>query len=124
MMALAVHNRINYDYNMATTVHRVAKCIGFQGSRQLLRKDGHHALCFLLPQIVKSRKAITLFHDIAELINADEKVMFKSYFEHICCRVLLFESIEDGIQIFKLVTEITKSSIPVLIADSFSVFKI
>ncbi|OXU29026.1 hypothetical protein TSAR_005154 [Trichomalopsis sarcophagae] len=120
MMTLAVHNRINYDYNMATTVHRVAKCIGFQGSRQLLRKDGHHALCFLLPQIVKSRKAITLFHDIAELINADEKVMFKSYFEHICCRVLLFESTEDGIQIFKLVSEITKSSIPVLIADSFS----
>lgn len=81
MMTFAVHNRINYDYNMSTTVHRAAKCMGFQGSRQFLRKDGHHALCFLLPQVVKHRKAITLFHDVAELMNVDEKDMFKHFFQ-------------------------------------------
>ena len=81
MMGLAVHNRINHDYNMSTTIHRVAKCMGFQGSRQLIRKDGHHAVCFLLPHMIKVSKAITLFHDIAELINADEQEMFKSYFQ-------------------------------------------
>jgi hypothetical protein len=81
MMAFAVYNRINHDYNMSTSVHRVAKCMGFQGSRQLLRKDGHHAVCFLLPQVIKNRKTITLFHDIAELINIDERQMFKTYFQ-------------------------------------------
>lgn len=81
MMAMAVHNRINHDYNMATSVHRVAKCMGFQGSRQLLRKDGYHAVCFLLPQTVKNRKAQLLFQDIASLINSDERDMFKSYFQ-------------------------------------------
>lgn len=81
-MTLAVHNRLNYDqYNMSTTVHRIAKCMGFQGSRQFIRKDVHHALCFLLPQVVKHRKAITLLHDIAELINVDEKEMIQLHFQ-------------------------------------------
>ncbi|XP_058804986.1 serine/threonine-protein kinase ATR-like [Phymastichus coffea] len=120
MMTIAVHNRINYDYNMSTTIHRVAKCLGFQGSRQLLRRDGHHAVSFLLPQIIKFRKAITLFHDIAELTNSAEKDMFKAYFKHICCQVFLFENIEDGVQIFKLVSDITETSIPVMTAHEFS----
>ncbi|XP_011503709.1 PREDICTED: serine/threonine-protein kinase atr-like [Ceratosolen solmsi marchali] len=120
MMALAVYNRIKYDYNMSTSVHRVAKCMGFQGSRQLLRKDGHYAVCFLLSEVVKNRNTVTLFHDIAELINIDEKQMFKTYFQHICCHVFLFENIENGIQIFRLVSNITKISIPILTADSFT----
>ncbi|XP_014204493.1 serine/threonine-protein kinase ATR [Copidosoma floridanum] len=120
MMTLAVYNRLNYDYNMSTSIHRVAKCMGFQGSRQLLRKDGPHAVCFLLPQVAKCQKAITLFHDIAELINAEESEMFKSYFQFICCRVFLFESIEDGIEIFKLVSKITHTTIPDLTANSFT----
>ena len=80
-MNVAVYNRINYEYNMATTIHRVAKCMGFQGSRQILRKDGHHAVCFLLPLVAKSRKAITLFGDIAELLVVEEATMFKNYFQ-------------------------------------------
>lgn len=81
MMTLAVHNRINYDYNMSSTIHRVTKCMGFTGSRLFIRKDVNLAICFLLPQIVEHRKAITLFHDIAELINVDEKEMFKLHFQ-------------------------------------------
>ncbi|KAJ8680180.1 hypothetical protein QAD02_015967 [Eretmocerus hayati] len=120
MMALAVHNRINYDLNLATTIHRVAICIGFEGSRQLLRKDGRYAISFLIPQVVNYRKAIVLFSDMAELLNADEKEMFKSYFKHICCRVLLFETVETGAKIFKLVSQITETSIPDLTAGSFT----
>ena len=80
-MTFAVHNRINYDYNMATSIHRVAKCMGFQGSRQLLRKDAHHAICFLLPQLVAYPKAITLFQDIAISINRQVKDMLSSYIQ-------------------------------------------
>lgn len=80
-MTFAVHNRINHDYNLSTTIHRISKCFGFQGSRELLRKDARHAICFLLPQIIKYKKAITLFHDIAELTNAAEKDMFKTFFK-------------------------------------------
>jgi len=65
---------------MATTVHRVAKCIGYEGSRQLLRKDGHYAICFLIALIVQVPQANALLDDIAELINMDTKQMLEEYF--------------------------------------------
>lgn len=65
---------------MATTVHRVAKCIGYEGSRQLLRKDGHYAICFLIALIVQVPQANPLLDDIAELINMDTKQMLEEYF--------------------------------------------
>lgn len=65
---------------MATSIHRVAKCIGYEGSRQLLCKDGHYAVCFLLPFIIDVPNARTLLHDIAELTSMDEKQMLKEYF--------------------------------------------
>lgn len=71
---------------MATSVHRVAKCIGYEGSRQLLRKDGHYAVCFLLSFVVDAPNAKALLHDIAELISMDEKQMLKEYFP-VCIRI-------------------------------------
>lgn len=79
-MKSAVNNYIYYSYNMATTVHRLAKCIGYEGSRQLLRKDGHYAICFLIALIVEVPKARALLDDIAELINMDIKQMLEEYF--------------------------------------------
>ena len=65
---------------MATSIHRVAKCIGYEGSRQLLRKDGHYAVCFLLSFIIDMPNTRILLHDIAELISMNEKEMLKEYF--------------------------------------------
>ena len=65
---------------MATSIHRVAKCIGYEGSRQLLRKDGQYAVCFLLSFIIDIPNTRTLLHDIAELISMNEKQMLKEYF--------------------------------------------
>ena len=79
-MQCAVYNFIHYSYNIATSIHRVAKCIGYEGSRQLLRKDGHYAVCYLLSFIIDVPNAKTLLHDIAELISMDEKQMLKEYF--------------------------------------------
>ena len=79
-MQCAVHNFINHSYNIATSIHRVAKCIGYEGSRQLLRKDGHYAVCFLLSFIVDVPNAKALLHDIAESISMDVKEMLKEYF--------------------------------------------
>lgn len=80
IMERAVTNYIDFSYNMATTVHRVAKCIGYEGSRHLLRKDGHYAICFLIAFIVEVPKANALLHDLAELINMDIKTMLEEYF--------------------------------------------
>lgn len=87
IMECAVRNYIDFSYNMATTVHRVAKCIGYEGSRHLLRKDGHYAICFLIAFIVEIPKANALLYDVAELINMDIKTMFEEYFPvcKICC---------------------------------------
>lgn len=79
-MQRAVSNYINFSYNMATTVHRVAKCIGYEGSRQLLYKDGHYAVCFLIAIIVDVPKANALLYDIAELIHMNVKQMLQEYF--------------------------------------------
>lgn len=79
-MQCAVYNFIHYSYNIATSIHRVAKCIGYEGSRQLLRKDGHYAVCYLLSFIIDVPNARILLHDIAELISMDEKQMLKEYF--------------------------------------------
>lgn len=79
-MQCAVHNFIHHSYNMATSIHRVAKCIGYEGSRQLLRKDGHYAVCFLLSFVVEVPPAKVLLQDIAELLSMDEKQMLKEYF--------------------------------------------
>lgn len=79
-MERAVCNYIEFSYNMATTVHRVAKCIGYEGSRHLLRKDGHYAICFLIASIIEIPKAKPLLYDIAELINMDMKKMLEEYF--------------------------------------------
>ncbi|XP_024944291.1 serine/threonine-protein kinase ATR isoform X2 [Cephus cinctus] len=119
IMRSAVYNYIEYSYNMATTLHRLAKCIGFQGSRQLLRKDGHHAVCFLLPLIVQEPKASPLLHDIAELITMDEKQMFSEYFQYICPYILLNESSMIGAQCFKLISESAETSIADLTTRSF-----
>ncbi|KAL7294393.1 hypothetical protein TKK_0012398 [Trichogramma kaykai] len=117
MVTLAVHNRINYDYNMATSIHRMAKCLGYQGSRQLLRKDGHHAICLLLPQMVKYEKAKFLLQDIAELVNIKEKDMCRMYFQHICCQVFLFEDQDTGMEIFKFVSQITDTKVSILTGE-------
>lgn len=76
---------------MATTVHRLAKCIGYEGSRQLLRKDGHYAICFLIALIVEVPKAKALLNDIAELINMDTKQMLEEYFP--VCKMIQFNRI-------------------------------
>lgn len=79
-MERAVSNYIEFSYNMATTVHRVARCIGYEGSRHLLHKDGHYAICFLIACIVEMPQAKSLLHDIAELINMDIKKMLEEYY--------------------------------------------
>lgn len=79
-MERAVSNYIDLSYNMATSVHRIAKCIGYEGSRQLLRKDGHYAICFLIALIVEVPKADVLLNDIAELISMDKKQMLQEFF--------------------------------------------
>lgn len=82
MMQIAVSNYVNVpSFNMATTLHRVAKCIGFLSFRQLLRKDGHIAICFLIPLVVRVPAAMPLFHDISELMMMDKKDMFTEYFQ-------------------------------------------
>lgn len=80
IMQRAVHNYLENSYNIATSIHRVAKCIGYQGSRELLRKDGHYAVCYLLSLILQTPKVICLLQDMAELLSVDEKQMVIEYF--------------------------------------------
>lgn len=86
-MERAVSNYIDSSYNMATTVHRIAKCIGYEGSRHLLRKDGHYAICFLIALIVENPNANALLNDIAESISMDKEQMLQEYFP--VCKIRL-----------------------------------
>ncbi|XP_011875240.1 PREDICTED: serine/threonine-protein kinase ATR [Vollenhovia emeryi] len=119
LMKRAVSNYINFSYNMATTVHRVAKCIGYEGSRQLLYKDGHFAVCFLLGIIVEVPNAIALLNDVAELIRMDVKQMLQEYFPYICSYAFLQTSLRITTECLKLVTKLTEISLPVLTKQSF-----
>ncbi|KOX79522.1 Serine/threonine-protein kinase atr [Melipona quadrifasciata] len=115
----AVHNFIHYSYNMATSIHRVAKCIGYEGSRQLLRKDGHYAVCFLLSFIIHMPNIRTLLHDIAELISMNEKQMLKEYFPYICSYALLNMPLATSTECLKLVSKITQTNLSLLTRQSF-----
>ncbi|XP_025157159.1 serine/threonine-protein kinase ATR [Harpegnathos saltator] len=119
IMERAVCNYIEFSYNMATTVHRVAKCIGYEGSRHLLRKDGHYAICYLIAFIVEMPKAKALLHDIAELINMDIKKMLEEYFPYICSYAFLETPLRISTECLKLVTKITESSLALLTKRSF-----
>ncbi|KMQ96860.1 serine threonine-protein kinase atr-like protein [Lasius niger] len=118
IMKSAVNNYIYYAYNMATTVHRVAKCIGYEGSRQLLRKDGHYAICFLIALIVEVPKASALLDDIAELINMDIKQMLEEYFPYIYSYAFLNIPLRIA-ECLRLITNITKTSLEFLTKQSF-----
>nr|XP_031832738.1 serine/threonine-protein kinase atr-like [Nomia melanderi] len=115
----AVYNFINYSYNMATSVHRVAKCIGYEGSRQLLRKDGHYAICFLLSFIVDIPNAKALLRDIAELVSMDEKQMLKEYFPYICSYAFLNMPLASAAEYLRLVSSLTQMNLSVLTRQSF-----
>ncbi|XP_043279597.1 serine/threonine-protein kinase ATR isoform X2 [Venturia canescens] len=119
MMRMAVSNFIAKGYNIATTVHRAAKCIGYQGSRQLMRNHGHIAICFLTSLVVKTPAATPLFHDMSDLTNMDEKEMFTEYFHHICAYVFLNEAPEFGTKCLKLISTITKIKLSDLMSGSF-----
>ncbi|XP_025264576.1 serine/threonine-protein kinase ATR [Camponotus floridanus] len=118
IMKSAVNNYIYYSYNMATTVHRVAKCIGYEGSRQLLRKDGHYAICFLIALIVQVPQANALLDDIAELINMDTKQMLEEYFAYIYSYAFLNIPLRIT-DCLKLVMSITKTNLELLTKQSF-----
>ncbi|KAL0107168.1 hypothetical protein PUN28_015590 [Cardiocondyla obscurior] len=119
LMKCAVSNYITFSYNMATTVHRVAKCIGYEGSRQLLSKDGHYAVCFLIATIVEMPKATPLLYDIAELIHMDIKQMLQEYFSYICSYAFLETPLRITTECLKLVTKITEVSLAFLTRQSF-----
>ncbi|XP_032688955.1 serine/threonine-protein kinase ATR isoform X2 [Odontomachus brunneus] len=119
IMDRAVCNHFEFSYNMATTVHRVAKCIGYEGSRHLLRKDGHYAICFLIAAIVEIPETEPLLHDIAELINMDIKKMLEEYFPYICSYSFLETPLRISTECLKLVTKITKCSLGFLTKQSF-----
>lgn len=55
--------------------------MGFQGSRQIIRKDGHLATCFLLPLVTKNPKTEILIQDMAELLAGEEVDIFKNHFQ-------------------------------------------
>ncbi|KAK2579409.1 hypothetical protein KPH14_003267 [Odynerus spinipes] len=115
----AVCNYIDLSYNMATSIHRIAKCIGYHGSRELLRKDGHYAICYLLSLIADVPKAIGLLRDIAELMSIDEKQMLIEYFPHICSHAFLNMPLKTGTECLKLVSKLTQTSLSTLTKDSF-----
>ncbi|XP_025986385.1 serine/threonine-protein kinase ATR [Solenopsis invicta] len=119
LMLRAVYNYINFSYNMATTLHRVAKCIGYEGSRQLMQKDGHYAVCFLIAIIVEMPKANQLLYDIADLIPMDIKQMLQEYFPYICSYAFLNPSLRITTECLKLVTRITETSLALLTKESF-----
>ncbi|OAD54306.1 Serine/threonine-protein kinase atr [Eufriesea mexicana] len=119
IMQCAVYNFIHYSYNMATSVHRIAKCIGYEGSRHLLRKDGHYAVCFVLSFIIDVPNAKTLLHDIAELISMDEKQMLKEYFPYICSYAFLNMPLATATECLRLVSRITQMNLSLLTRQSF-----
>ncbi|XP_076654433.1 serine/threonine-protein kinase ATR [Halictus rubicundus] len=119
IMQCAVHNFIKYSYNVATSIHRVAKCIGYEGSRQLLRKDGHYAVCFLLSFGVNVPHAKALLRDIAELVSMDEKQMLKEYFPYICSYAFLNMSLGTAAECLRLVSSITQMNLSLLTRQSF-----
>ncbi|KYN10085.1 Serine/threonine-protein kinase atr [Trachymyrmex cornetzi] len=119
LMKRAVSNYINFSYNMATTVHRVAKCIGYEGSRQLLSKDGHYAVSFLIAIIIEVPQANMLLYDIAELIRIDIKQMLQEYFPYIYSYVFLETPLRITTECLKLVTKITETDLGFLTKQSF-----
>ncbi|XP_046813707.1 serine/threonine-protein kinase ATR isoform X1 [Vespa crabro] len=119
IMQRAVFNYLESSYNIATSVHRVAKCVGYHGSRELLRKDGYHAVCYLLSLILQTPKVICLLQDMAELLSVDEKQMLIEYFPHICSYSFLNLPLSTGIECLKYVSKLTKISISELTRDSF-----
>ncbi|XP_046746064.1 serine/threonine-protein kinase ATR isoform X2 [Diprion similis] len=119
MIEMAVRNCINHSYNLATSLHRAAKCVGYQGSRQLLHKDGNYAICALLPWVIKFPQVRCLCSDMAELITMTEKDMFVEYFQYICPHVLINENKSTGQKCLLLIESITKTSISDLMSRSF-----
>ncbi|XP_048511999.1 serine/threonine-protein kinase ATR isoform X2 [Athalia rosae] len=119
MIDVAVRNCVNHGYNLASSFHRAAKCVGYQGSRQLLHKDANYALCTLIPWVVRHPQVRTLCSDMADLITKDEKDMFIEYFQYICPHVLLTEDEQIAKECFLLVENITNISVCDLMRRSF-----
>ncbi|XP_066597912.1 serine/threonine-protein kinase atr-like [Prorops nasuta] len=120
MMQRVVCNYIDHSYNIATSIHWLAQCIGYDGSRQLLYKDGHHAICYLLFFITEQPKAYDLLHDMAKLLAMDEKQLFVDYFPNICSYAFLHVPVIVGTQCLKIVSKITQVNLTDLLTEYFT----
>lgn len=121
MMDMAVRNCVGHSYNLATSLHRVAKCVGYQGSRQLMQKDGNYAICVLIPRLVKFPGARRLCSDLADLMTMDEKDMLLEYFHFICPHLLINETEASAKKCLIFVENTTNTSRSELMGKSFMV---
>ncbi|XP_015183049.1 PREDICTED: serine/threonine-protein kinase ATR isoform X2 [Polistes dominula] len=121
MVQQAFLNYYDFSYNISTSLHRAAKCIGYTGSHELISKEGHHVICYLLPYILDTTVKDGFLPDIAELLETNEKQMLIEYFPHICSYVFLNIPLNVGLVCLKNVSVLTNTSIQELTKSSFVV---
>ncbi|XP_043497369.1 serine/threonine-protein kinase ATR-like isoform X1 [Polistes fuscatus] len=119
MVQQAFLNYYDFSYNISTSLHRAAKCIGYTGSHELISKEGHHVICYLLPYILDITVRDGFLPDIAELLETNEKQMLIEYFPHICSYVFLNIPLNIGLVCLKNVSLLTDTSIQELTTNSF-----
>ncbi|KAI4487089.1 hypothetical protein M0802_012043 [Mischocyttarus mexicanus] len=121
MVQQAFLNYYDFSYNISTSLHRAAKCIGYTGSHELISKEGHHVICYLLPFILDETVRNGFLSDIAELLETNERQMLIEYFPHICSYVFLNIPLNIGLVCLKNVAVLTEISIQELTKNSFVV---
>lgn len=114
IVQMSVSNLLNYNFDFVTSLYRISHAIGYEGPTQLLNKEQHFIVAFLIPHIVETPKAITLLENIAEKNFLEKEELLKNYFPYICIHFLLDVEQEIGVKCLMFVLKTTNSTIQTL----------
>lgn len=91
------------------------KAFDFEGYREFISKDIHHALPYLVPIIVKNPKLRPIIDDIATLIHCTPANFLSDRFPSIYTHIYLFVEEKQAEMCFKLIENIIGVKLSVLI---------
>lgn len=77
---MSVKNLLNYNFHLVKSLYRISHVIGYDGPLQLLNKEQHLIISYLIPYIVKKPKVISLLENIVERVDREKEVLLKKYF--------------------------------------------
>lgn len=77
---MSVTNLINYNYSIVNSLYRISYIIGYTGPSELVAKEMHFFVSYLIPHIVQIPKVMTLLEEIAERHVTEKEDLLKTHF--------------------------------------------